>query len=114
MKTNPEVAKIFNDFAASMGVSMKAGATMNEVIADLMTIFHFVQGDASARNQEFKLRQLQYNVGIMASRLHGAGFSQMGDKFLDLFGSVDTTFILDVAGLYAQFVWDGTYWRILA
>ena len=35
-------------------------------------------------------------------------------KFLDLFGSVDTTFILDVAGLYAQFVWDGTYWRILA
>ena len=34
-------------------------------------------------------------------------------KFLDLFGSVDTTFILDVAGLYAQFVWDGTYWRIL-
>ncbi len=35
-------------------------------------------------------------------------------KFLDIFGSVDTTFILDVAGLYAQFVWDGTYWRILA
>jgi len=35
-------------------------------------------------------------------------------KFLDLFGSIDTTFILDVAGLYAQFVWDGTYWRILA
>ena len=35
-------------------------------------------------------------------------------KFLDLFGSIDTTFILDVAGLYAQFVWEGTYWRILA
>ena len=35
-------------------------------------------------------------------------------KFLDIFGSVDTTFVLDVAGLYAQFVWDGTYWRILA
>ena len=35
-------------------------------------------------------------------------------KFLDIFGSIDTTFILDVAGLYAQFVWDGTYWRILA
>ena len=35
-------------------------------------------------------------------------------KFLDLFGSVDTTFILDVAGMYCQFVWDGTYWRILA
>ena len=34
-------------------------------------------------------------------------------KFLDIFGSIDTTFILDVAGLYAQFVWDGTYWRIL-
>ena len=34
-------------------------------------------------------------------------------KFLDLFGKTDTTFILDVAGLYAQFVWDGTYWRIL-
>ena len=27
-------------------------------------------------------------------------------KFLDIFGSTDTTFILDVAGLYAQFVWD--------
>ena len=35
-------------------------------------------------------------------------------KFLDIFGSIDTTFILDVAGLYAQFVWDGTHWRILA
>ena len=35
-------------------------------------------------------------------------------KFLDIFGSTDTTFILDVAGLYAQFVWDGTYGRILA
>ena len=35
-------------------------------------------------------------------------------KFLDIFGSTDTTFILDVAGLYAQFVWDGTNWRILA
>ena len=35
-------------------------------------------------------------------------------KFLDIFGSTDTSFVLDVAGLYAQFVWDGTYWRILA
>ena len=35
-------------------------------------------------------------------------------KFLDLFGSIDTTFILDVAGLYARFVRNGTYWRILA
>ena len=35
-------------------------------------------------------------------------------KFLDIFGSTDTTFILDVAGMYCQFVWDGTYWRILA
>ena len=86
IKTNPEVARIFNDFAASSGVSMKAGSTMNEVIGDLMTIFHMVQGDASARNQEFKLRQLQMNVGIMASRLHRSGYSQMGDKFIDLFG----------------------------
>ena len=34
-------------------------------------------------------------------------------KFLNIFGNTDTTFILDVAGMYAQFVWDGTYWRIL-
>ena len=34
-------------------------------------------------------------------------------KFLNIFGYSDTTFILDVAGMYAQFVWDGTYWRIL-
>jgi len=34
-------------------------------------------------------------------------------KFLNIFGNIDTTFILDVAGMYAQFVWDGTYWRIL-
>ena len=34
-------------------------------------------------------------------------------KFLNIFGNSDTTFILDVAGMYAQFVWDGTYWRIL-
>ena len=35
-------------------------------------------------------------------------------KFLNKFGNIDTTFVLDVAGMYAQFVWDGTYWRILA
>tara|TARA_B100000131_G_scaffold15021_1_gene15377 strand:+ start:2221 stop:2682 length:462 start_codon:yes stop_codon:yes gene_type:complete len=34
-------------------------------------------------------------------------------KFLNIFGSEDTTFILDISGAYAQFVWDGTYWRIL-
>tara|TARA_B100000131_G_scaffold314446_1_gene351287 strand:- start:305 stop:763 length:459 start_codon:yes stop_codon:yes gene_type:complete len=34
-------------------------------------------------------------------------------KFLNKFGNIDTTFVLDVAGLYVQFVWDGTYWRIL-
>ena len=35
-------------------------------------------------------------------------------KFLNKFGNIDTTFIMDVAGLYVQFIWDGTYWRILA
>tara|TARA_B100001113_G_scaffold1539_1_gene1361 strand:- start:389 stop:850 length:462 start_codon:yes stop_codon:yes gene_type:complete len=35
-------------------------------------------------------------------------------QFLNKFGNVDPTFVLDVAGLYVQFVWDGTYWRILA
>ncbi len=35
-------------------------------------------------------------------------------KFLNIFGNTDTTFILDVAGMYTQFIWDGTYWRILA
>ena len=34
-------------------------------------------------------------------------------KFLNKFGNVDSTFVLDVAGLYVQFVWDGTHWRIL-
>ena len=34
-------------------------------------------------------------------------------KFLNIFGSEDTTFILDISGAYAQFIWDGTYWRIL-
>jgi len=35
-------------------------------------------------------------------------------KFLNKFGNVDDTFILDVQGLYVQFIWDGTYWRIMA
>ena len=35
-------------------------------------------------------------------------------KFLNKFGNVDDTFVLDVQGLYVQFIWDGTYWRILA
>lgn len=35
-------------------------------------------------------------------------------QFLNKFGNVDPTFVLDVAGLYVQMVWDGTYWRILA
>ena len=34
-------------------------------------------------------------------------------KFLNILGSEDTTFVLDISGAYAQFVWDGTYWRIL-
>ena len=34
--------------------------------------------------------------------------------FLNKFGNTDSTFVLDVAGLYVQFVWDGTHWRILA
>ena len=34
--------------------------------------------------------------------------------FLNKFGNTDSTFVLDVAGLYVQMVWDGTYWRILA
>ena len=34
-------------------------------------------------------------------------------KFLNQFGNTDHEFILDTAGMYIQFVWDGTYWRIL-
>ena len=34
-------------------------------------------------------------------------------KFLNQFGNTDHEFILDVAGMYTQFVWAGTYWRIL-
>ena len=34
-------------------------------------------------------------------------------KFLNQFGNTDHEFVLDVAGMYTQFVWDGTYWRIL-
>jgi len=37
-----------------------------------------------------------------------------GQQFLDKFGNIDSTLILDVSGLYVQFIWDGTYWRILA
>ena len=37
-----------------------------------------------------------------------------GQKFLNKFGNIDSTFVLDVAGLYVQFIWDGTYWRIMA
>ena len=35
-------------------------------------------------------------------------------KFLNQFGNTDHEFILDTAGMYIQFVWDGTFWRILA
>lgn len=37
-----------------------------------------------------------------------------GQQFLNKFGNIDSSFVLDVAGLYVQFIWDGTYWRILA
>ena len=37
-----------------------------------------------------------------------------GQQFLNKFGNIDSEFILDVAGLYVQFIWDGTYWRIMA
>ena len=35
-------------------------------------------------------------------------------QFLNKFGNTDSTFVLDVAGLYVQFVWDGNYWRIMS
>ena len=34
-------------------------------------------------------------------------------KYLNQFGKQDHEFILDVAGMYLQFIWDGTNWRIL-
>ena len=37
-----------------------------------------------------------------------------GQLFLNKFGNTDSTFVLDVAGLYVQFIWDGIYWRIMA
>ena len=54
---------------------------------------------------DFKATWALDNVTLLASG---------NQKFLNLFGNSDTTFILDVAGMYCQFVWDGTYWRILA
>ncbi len=54
---------------------------------------------------DFKTTWALNNVTLTASG---------SQQFLDIFGSTDTTFILDVAGMYCQFVWDGTYWRILA
>jgi len=40
--------------------------------------------------------------------------SSNGQLFLNKFGNTDSVFVLDVAGLYVQFIWDGIYWRILA
>ena len=54
---------------------------------------------------DFKATWALDNVTLQASG---------NQQFLNLFGNSDTTFILDVAGMYCQFVWDGTYWRILA
>ena len=54
---------------------------------------------------DFKATWALDNVTLLASG---------NQKFLNLFGNSDTTFILDVAGMYCQFVWDGTFWRILA
>jgi len=54
---------------------------------------------------DFKATWALNNVTLLASG---------NQKFLNLFGNSDTTFILDVAGMYCQFVWDGTFWRILA
>ena len=54
---------------------------------------------------DFKATWALNNVTLLSSG---------NQKFLNLFGNSDTTFILDVAGMYCQFVWDGTFWRILA
>ena len=54
---------------------------------------------------DFKANWAINNVTLTASS---------GQLFLNKFGNTDSQFILDVAGLYVQFIWDGTYWRILA
>ena len=54
---------------------------------------------------DFKANWAINNVTLTASS---------GQLFLNKFGNTDSEFILDVAGLYVQFIWDGTYWRILA
>ena len=54
---------------------------------------------------DFKATWAINNVTLTASN---------GQLFLNKFGNTDSVFVLDVAGLYVQFIWDGIYWRILA
>ena len=54
---------------------------------------------------DFKATWAINNVTLTASN---------GQIFLNKFGNTDSVFVLDVAGLYVQFIWDGIYWRILA
>ena len=54
---------------------------------------------------DFKATWAINNVTLTASN---------GQLFLNKFGKTDSVFVLDVAGLYVQFIWDGIYWRILA
>jgi hypothetical protein len=54
---------------------------------------------------DFKATWAINNVMLTASN---------GQLFLNKFGNTDSVFVLDVAGLYVQFIWDGIYWRILA
>lgn len=54
---------------------------------------------------DFKASWAINNVTLTASN---------GQLFLNKFGNSDSVFVLDVAGLYVQFIWDGIYWRILA
>ena len=54
---------------------------------------------------DFKATWAINNVTLTASN---------GQLFLNKFGNTDSVFVLDVAGLYVQFIWDGIYWRNLA
>ena len=89
IQVNPGVAKAFDAFANSLGISqLKSGDSMSELISSILTIFYTVQGSDNFDNSPLRYNEFKINLAVFASRLSGAGYSKMGENFLDLFGGV--------------------------
>ena len=89
IQVNSKVASAFDQFALGLGISqLKSGDSMSELISAILTVFYTAQGSDNFDNSRLRFNEFKIHLSRFASRLSAAGYTQMAEHFLDLFGGV--------------------------